>query len=150
MAAEFKPSLYGALDKIGKTNGHNVPASQDPITAALHEYHATTLAESYFKKRREVAKNKLLKDLSDVQRKKVEKAIADTKKNEQGTAVTLIDSEHYNLTLKPRVGGAFLDEAKLRNELMTTHKMKHEVVEKLFADCQDRREPALSYEVTEK
>lgn len=150
MATEFKPSLYKALDNVGKTNGHNVPSSQDPITGALHEYHVTTLAESYFKKRRDIAKKKLLEGLSDVQKKKIDKAINDTKANGVGTQVTLVDSEHYGLQLKPKSGASFLDETKLRNELMTTHKMKADVVQKLFESCMDRREPALSYEVTEK
>lgn len=150
MTTNFKPSLYGALDKIGKTNGHNVPQSQDPITGALHEYHVSTLAESYFKKRREVAKDTMLKEFSTQQKAKVVATIADTKKNMRGSVVTLVESEHYNLQLKPRVGAEKLDVTMLRNKLMTVHKMKLETVDALFAECTGRNEPALTYEVTEK
>lgn len=143
-ALTFKQSLYAAFDKLGKSNGHNVPTSQDPITSVLHEYHVTTLAESYFKKRREVAKKNMLSKLSAAQVARLEKATKDIQ------PATLVESEHYNMQVKPKNGASFLDEAKLRNTLMTKHKLKHEQVEALFNECMGRRDPSLSFEVTEK
>lgn len=150
MTTNYKPSLYAALDKIGHTNGHNVPASQDPAVAVLHEYMTTTLAASYFDKRRDVAKKKMLDTFNDDVATRVLRAVADTKKNATGSAVTLMDGEHYSLVLKPKIGASYLDAAKLRTTLMKDHKMSLDQVDKLMESCTLRREPSLSYEVTEK
>src|SRR5687768_17417195 len=122
--SELKPKLFAALDKIGKTNGHNVPDSQDTVTACLHEYHVATLAESYFKKRREVAKKVLEKQLTAPQIKKIEKAVSSVVDTQIGLPVEIIQSEHYNLQIELKNGATFVDMQKLKVELATKHKMK--------------------------
>jgi len=148
--SQIKASVMKALEKIGTTNGHAVPTSQDPSVALVHEYNIATLGESYFKARRAKAKSSLEKSFNDVQKKQVDKLIVSTKQNEVGDSVVLIENNTYILQMKTKVGASFLDVQQLKVELMREHKMTALQVEALIERCTDRREPSKSLEVVER
>lgn len=146
----IKQKLFAALDKIGKTNGHGVPTSQDPSVPLIHEYHVTTLAESYFKKRRENAKKSLEKALTAPQKKLLEDGVVSVKKNEVADSVTLGETDPYILSVDVKTGASFLDVQQLKVALMREHKMDATKVEALIESCTDRRDPSQSWKVTER
>lgn len=146
----IKTKVIDALDRVGKTNGHACPASQDPLVTTIHEYNVSTLGESFFKKRREIAKTELLKKLGDVATSKVNTLVLRTKKDGMGDKANIIDTEFYDVVVSTKQGATYLDEKALRVELMTKQKMRATEVDELFERCRARREPAVSYEVVEK
>lgn len=146
----IKQKVMGALDKIGRTNGHNVPESQDPSVPLQHEYYVATLGEAYFKKRRDKAKTALEKSINDIGKKKLDKAIAGVKENEVADTCTLIESDPFITSVDIKNGASYLDPALLKVTLMREHKMNATQVEALFEKCTGRREPAKSWQVVER
>lgn len=150
MANQIKAKLFGALDKIGNTNGHASPASQDPAVPALHEYFVATHGEAYFKKRRDAAKKALDGVLSDQQKKKLTAAVTGVKQNEVADTCTLVETDPYVLSVDVKNGASFLDVQQLKVTLMREHKMDATKVEALIESCTNRRDPSQSWKVVER
>lgn len=150
MASTIKQKVIAALDKIGNTNGHSCPENQDPAVALLHEYYVSTDGEAYFKKRREMAKKKLEKEVTPVLKKKLEKAVQGVVENEVPDTCTLTETEPYVLTVEVKNGASFVDMGALKVALMRDHKMNATTVEALIEKCTSRRTPAQSWRVTER
>lgn len=146
----MKSILFAALDKIGKTNGHNVPQSQDPLVALQHEYMITTDAEAYFKKRREKAKGLLIEAIGEEAQSRVDKTVATAKKLEVGDTCTVNETDKYTTVLDVKAGASFLDVAKLKVTLLRDHKMNSTEVEALIEACTSRREPSQSWKIVER
>lgn len=146
----IKQKLFAVLDKIGNTNGHSCPESQDPAVPLLHEYFIATDGEAYFKKRREVAKKKLEKELSAPLKKKLDKHVADVKETEVADTCTLTETEHYVLSVDVKNGASYVDMADLKVMLMREHKMNATAVEALIEKCTKRREPSKGWRVVER
>ena len=144
----IKDKLFAALEKIGKSNGHSTPSSQDPADSAMHEYFVASLGESYFKKRRENAKKGLDKLIGPEAAERLAKAILGVKKSELGTSIGVLDGEHYGFTIELKNGASFLDTKALKVELMK--RMTSIEVDTIFDRCSDRREPAQSWKVEER
>ena len=145
-----KEAAIKAMERIGTSNGHAVPQSQDPIVSVVHEYHVATLGESHFKARRDKAKKQLEKSVGVPNADKIDAAVASVKKHEQGTSVELVSTEHYNVQVDFKNGASFLDTQKLKVELARKHKMLSADIEQLFEECTDRRDPSQSWKVVEK
>lgn len=150
MTQQIKAKLFTALDKIGNSNGHAAPASQDPVVPSLHEYYVATHGEAYFKKRRENAKKCFDAILNDQQKKRLEKIIAETKTSEVGDSCTLVETDPYVLSVDVKNGASFLDVSLLKVTLMREHKMNATQVEALIEKCTDRRDPSQSWKVVER
>lgn len=148
--SDFKTKLYAAFDKIGTSNGTRAPATQDTAVPMLHEYAVATAGESYFKKRREVAKKALERNLTDMQSATIDKTVAATKKNEVVNSCTLVETDPYSLVVDVKTGASFLDIAKLKVTLAKKHKLTTDQVEELITECTDRREPSQSWKVVER
>lgn len=146
----IKQKLFAALDKVGKTNGTACPNSQDPAVPLLHEYFVATDGEAYFKKRRDVAKKALEKELSGPLKKKLEKAIAAVRETEVADTCTLIETGPYVLSVDVKNGASFIDMGELKVALMRDHKMNATTVEALFEKCTKRREPSKGWRVIER
>lgn len=144
-----KQALFASLDKVGNTNGHASPQSQDPIVPYLHEYYVTTLGESYFKKRRENAKKELNKRLTEVQLTKLKKAADEVAKNQVADTCALVESDHYMLNVEIKNGASYFDVATLKVRLMRDYKMDATEVEAIIESCTLRRDPSQSWQVVE-
>lgn len=144
-----KQALFASLDKVGNTNGHACPQSQDPIVPYLHEYYVATLGESYFKKRRDNAKKELNKQLTDVQLSKLKKVVDDVSKSRVANTCALVESDHYTLNVDIKNGASYFDVATLKVRLMRDYKMDATEVEALIESCTLRRDPSQSWQVVE-
>lgn len=145
----IKEKIATALDKIGNVNGTAAPTSQDPIVTVVHEYNVATIGESHFKARRDKAKKALDKALTEPQKKKISKAVADTIASQMGTTVNVIDTEHYKVLIETKNGASFIDTDKLKVILMTRFKLDATKAEALFEEVTSRRAPAQSWKVVE-
>lgn len=142
-----KAKIVAALEKIGHANGHAAPASQDPMDAVLHEYNVTSIGETHFKKRRDAAKELLIKTMGADAVSKLDDKKAEVKKLETSTSVQLASASSYALAAQIKIGASFLDTQKLKVELLK--KMSAVEVEALIEKCTDRRDPSVTYNVTE-
>lgn len=145
-----KTKLTDAMDKLGKTNGHTCPASQDPMVPLIHEYHVATLGESYFKARRDKAKKKLDEALTDVQRDKLHKSAKNVIKSEVSESVEISLTDPYTLSVDLKNGASYVDMTALKNTLMKDHHFTADMVEKLIESSTKRRDPSQSWKVTER
>lgn len=143
---DFKKKITDALERIGRTNGQQPPVSQDPIDQVIHEYRVATLAESYFKKRREIAKA-TLSDAVGENNTRLQEAVDKVRTSELGTAVTLAQGQYYGLTAQIKNGATFLNTSKLKVELLK--KMDTDAVARLWQKCTERRNPSVTFVATE-
>lgn len=146
----IKAKVMAALDKIGNHNGHAAPTSQDPLVPLLHEYYVCTDAESYFKKRREVAKKKLEKELTPAHTKALDKVIKGVKDNGVGDTALILETDPYFLNVECKNGATYVDLPALKVKLLTEHKMNATVVEALIEGVTLRRDPSQSWRVVER
>lgn len=144
------PKVDKLFSAIGKTNGTAPAASQDAQNAAQHEYLIATFGESYWKKRREKAKNELLKVMSGEAVERLEARTKEVAKSGNGTNVELIDGDNYSTVVEIKNGASFVDTTQLGIILMREHKFTHEQVAKLMEKATDRRAPACSFKTVEK
>lgn len=144
----IKDKLFAALEKLGRSNGHSAPSSQDPADDVMHEYFVASTGESYFKKRREQAKAKLDKLITPEAGDRLAKAIASTKKTEMGGSLSVMQGEHYAFEIDIKNGASYLDTGKLKVELMK--RMTAIEVDSIFERATQRREPSQSWKVSEQ
>jgi hypothetical protein len=150
MSTQIKAHIFNAMDMIGKSDKHQTPASQDPMTPLLHEYFVATHGEAYFKKRREAAKKVLDKHLSEQQKEKLMNAVVEVKQNEVGDTCTLVETDAYVFSVEVKNGASFVDMGVLKNTLMKQYRLTATEVEALIEKATDRREPSQSWKVTER
>lgn len=140
-----RAAIHAALQRIGNHNGHACPTGGSNNDPALHEYMVATEGEAYFKKRREQARDALLKQ---VDANVINDVVAGVIKTNIKNSVTLVTTSNYTLTLDVSAPSKRLDEAALRNKLQTVHGMKAEEVEKLIDSCKKASAPSKSYKVS--
>lgn len=149
--SKIKAAVMKALDKIGATNGHATPVTQDPSVPLVHEYNVATLGESYFIARRKKAKERLEKSLNELQIKRIDKLVDETAKNEAGDSAVIIENDPYIVTMETKMGASYLDTAALKVALMQApYKLTALQVEALIEQCTKRRDPSKSWKVTER
>lgn len=146
----IKDAVMKALDKIGNTNGHSAPQSQDQIVAVIHDYHVATIGESYFKARRDKAKKLLEKSIGVDTSDKLTKEIASVKRNQQGSTVEAFTTDPYSVQIELKNGASYLDVAKLKVTLARKFKLTTDQIEELIEESTDRRDPSQSWKVTER
>lgn len=144
-----KLSVTKVFDDIGDKN-NAPPDSQDKANNLVHEYNIATVAESYWKKRRENAKKKLEFSFTPVQNKAISDAVLRTKTDEVGDTVNIIETSHNILVLETKNGATYLDEAELRVIMMRKLKMNATEVDALLEKARFRRDPTKSYKVVER
>ncbi len=142
---DLKSKIALALEKIGTTNGTKPPQSQDPIDEQLHEYNVSAMGESYFKKRRELAKKALLKAFGPQNEQRLTKARARVARDEIAEHVMLISGQFFALDGHVKNGASYVDMNELRVELLKH--LDHETVDKIMTNCTKRREPSVTYSV---
>lgn len=145
----IKLDVTKAFDAIG-SEIVKAPESQDKINTIVHEYNVATIGESYWKKRREVAKKALEKSFTPVQLKAISDAVLRTKTDEVGDTVNIVETSHNILVLKTKNGATFLDEASLRIVMMRQLKLDATQVDAILEKARDRRDPTKSFEVVER
>lgn len=140
----FTSDLQKALAKIGRTNGLAPRDSQDPANKLLHYYLVDTIAESFFKKQREVSLGLLLETVDQT---KVAKAIKDTVDGGMGVSAKLISSEDYQLDLSTKQGASKTDMTIFKNQLAKLG-VKADIIEAAEKAAKGRNAPAKSFTVT--
>ncbi len=143
----IKSDVMAELETVGTKSK---PTSQDISVNLVHAYNVATLGEAYFKKAREKAKDTLLKAFSDIQKEKVSDLVVNTKMNETGDVVSLIENDVYTLQVRSKNGATYLDMPALKTTLAKKYKLTTDQIEALIDECTDRRDPTLSYEVVER
>lgn len=146
----IKAAVIKALDRIGYHNGHSCPVDETNHIGFLHEYYVATLGESYFKKRREVAKKNLESILNDEATDTLDRAVKRVTKSEIGESVTIEETAVYILSVDLKNGASYLDVPALRVMLMREHKMDATEVEALIEKCTKRRDPSKGWKVQER
>lgn len=144
-----KSKVIVALEKIGTSNGTKPPVAQDPLNAVIHEYHVSTIGESYFTARRKKAKAALERGINEVRRKTLIDAVKEVKSTEIGEKVTVAETEDYEALVNIKNGSSYLDVGTLKLELLKQYKLTTTQVEALIEKATLRREPSLSWEVME-
>lgn len=137
--AKMRSSLSSALEKIGHTNGHAYQG-QDNSGALLHEYYVATEGESFFKKRREVAKAAL------EEAGMLEKAESVPSGSEEIIAVT----KGYDLFLKVANPTQRFDKGLLPKVLINLFKAKPDQIDAVIAQCTKEGEPSRTYKAVPK
>lgn len=143
--SEMRSKLMGALSRIGLNNGHACPQTMSNIDPILHEYIVATDGESFFKKRRDAAKEALMSvtnnaDLND--------AMADVIKNDAPTSgVVLAVGGAYKCVADVKRPVEALNKVKLRRLLINDAKLSATAVDALFERATDVRKPAVTYKV---
>lgn len=145
-----KTNAMSAFDKIGRTGNTACPDNQDPLVSVAHEYHVCTMGESYFKKRREDAKKKLVSSMSPKQSKELVTCVAGVKQNEVADTITLAETAPYIVAVDVKNGASFVDMAALKVTMARKLKLKMTEVEAIIEECTDRREPAQSWKIIER
>jgi hypothetical protein len=143
----LKAKISAALNKIGTTNGTAPKPSQDPLDALAHEYNVASAIFSIAEKRKEVAKASLLAGLSEQNKEALEKRKQMVQKTNISDGIDLGIGAHNSVSAVVKIGGSFLNEAKLRVEMKKT--MSSDEVDKLFASCTERRAPSVTIQITE-
>lgn len=154
---KFMSALQKALDSIGHANGHklndvDISADIDEGTSneqrdqmfnlrhSLHEYHVTTVAESYFKSKREKAKTRLLLMLADLGYNK------ETAKVKPGNEGVIFESSTAALLLKVNKPAEVIDPNLMIINLRIQGVDK-EKIDKAIIKATVTREPAKAWRV---
>jgi hypothetical protein len=140
-----RAAIHAALQRIGHHNGHACPAGASNNDPALHEYMVATEGEAYFKKRREQARDDLIKQCDG---KAIDNVVTNVTKTKVKQSAVLLSTSNYTLTLDVAAPSKRLDEAALRNKLQTEHGMSADDVAKLIDACKKPSAPAKSYKVS--
>lgn len=143
----LKAKIASALAKIGTVNGTAPEASQDPFDAVAHEYNVAGTLRSISEKRYDLAKVELVKSLSGGAKLKLGSTVTVVGKSEVSDTIKLIDAQNHSLSAQVKIGASYLDVDALRVELKKT--MTTEQVDKLFEKHTKRRNPSVTYIVSE-
>ena len=139
-----------ALDRVGSQSGSAPEHSQDSSDEVMHEYFVSTIGESYFKKRREIAKKSLNKIVTLEAEYRLDAAVDITKETESGSTIQVMDGENFSLSVEIKNGATFLNMNKLRNAIMKACALNITEVDALVEGAKERRDPTQSWKVSTK
>ncbi len=143
----LKAKVAQALEKIGTTNGTAPKQSQDPMDKLAHEYNVASQMSSYAEKRKELAKDALVKALSPDEAQRLDKARAGVRKTEVGDTITVVHAANHTVSAQIKNGPTFLDTKALTVDLMKM--LGSDEAEKLIDKHTKRRDPSVTWIIGE-
>lgn len=141
----LRAKLRGALEKIGKTNGHACPPTGSNIDPILHELYISSECANYFKTRHDDAKAQVM-ELSEA----LDEAVNTVIKMDTGTSITMAEGELYTLTCDISKPATRLDAKALRNYMQTQLGLDAATVAKAFDACTSKNAPAKKIKVASR
>lgn len=142
----LRAKLRKAMDKVGKTNGHAMPASTNNSDPVLHELFVAAEASAYWKQRFDAAKTEALDMAGD----SVKDAVQSVIDLGAGTSVTAVSGELYNMTVDISKPATRLDQTALRNYMKVELGIDPAVVDKAFDACSKQSAPAKKIKVASR
>ena len=144
----LRAKLRKTLDSIGRSNGHQCPATQSNADPVLHELYVTSEASSYFKLRHDKAREEALRMAFDPG--ELDALTARVVKSQQGENLIPVEGDVYSMTMSISRPATKVDVVALQNYLITKHGMSREDVDKAVTACTKYSTPARHVKVVSR
>ena len=140
-------AIMQAIVKLGTIGKAAPEPSQDPADNFLHAYLVAAIGESHYKKTRSDIRTSIFNQYPD-KLHDIGRIVDETKKFDASVTEVLIEGANYQFQVTSKRGAEIIDTKKLVTELRK--RFSADVVDELVKKCTVRREPSMSYTVTEK